>query len=64
MGTHNTLLGKLSAGIKAFQDDLKQRGIEDKVAGFTFIADLSFLSGKEKLEKYSTEIISLGPLDG
>ena len=35
-GSHNTLLSKLSAGIKAFQDDLKKRGIEDKVAGFTF----------------------------
>ena len=35
-GTHATLLGKLSAGIKAFQDDLQVRGIEDKVAGFTF----------------------------
>ena len=36
LGTHATLLGRLSAGIKAFQDDLQQRGIEDKVAGFTF----------------------------
>ncbi len=35
-GSHATLLGKLSAGIKAFQDDLQSRGIEDKVAGFTF----------------------------
>jgi uncharacterized protein (DUF1501 family) len=35
-GTHATLLGRLSAGIKAFQDDLQQRGIEDKVVGFTF----------------------------
>ena len=35
-GSHNTLLGRLSAGIKAFQDDLQARGIEDKVAGFTF----------------------------
>lgn len=35
-GSHATLLGRLSAGIKAFQDDLQQRGIEDKVAGFTF----------------------------
>jgi uncharacterized protein (DUF1501 family) len=36
LGNHATLLGKLSTGIKAFQDDLKQRGVEDKVAGFTF----------------------------
>ena len=36
LGSHATLLGRLSSGIKAFQDDLQQRGIEDKVAGFTF----------------------------
>jgi uncharacterized protein (DUF1501 family) len=36
LGNHATLLGKVSAGIKAFQDDLLQRGVEDKVAGFTF----------------------------
>ena len=36
LGGHATLLGKLSAGIKAFQDDLELRGIQDKVAGFTF----------------------------
>ncbi len=36
LGGHATLLGKLSAGIKAFQDDLQVRGIQDKVAGFTF----------------------------
>ena len=35
-GGHATLLDKLSAGLKAFQDDLQQRGIEDKVVGFTF----------------------------
>lgn len=35
-GSHATLLGRLSAGIKAFQDDLQARGIEDKVVGFTF----------------------------
>ncbi len=35
-GNHNTLLGRLSEGIKAFQDDLQLRGIEDKVVGFTF----------------------------
>ena len=35
-GSHATLLGRLSAGIKAFQDDLQQRGVEDKVVGFTF----------------------------
>jgi len=29
------------------------------VAGFAFVADLSFLSGQEKLAKYSTEVISL-----
>jgi uncharacterized protein (DUF1501 family) len=36
LGNHATLLGKLSAGIKAFQDDLQMRAIEDKVVGFTF----------------------------
>jgi uncharacterized protein (DUF1501 family) len=35
-GAHANLLGKLSAGIKAFQDDLQMRAIEDKVVGFTF----------------------------
>ncbi|MFN0049594.1 MAG: adenine phosphoribosyltransferase [Cytophagales bacterium] len=29
------------------------------VAGFAFVSDLSFLSGKEKLAKYSTEVFSL-----
>ncbi|MDZ7900236.1 MAG: DUF1501 domain-containing protein [Arcicella sp.] len=36
LGSHATLLGRVSAGIKAFQDDLQLRGIEDKVVGFTF----------------------------
>jgi uncharacterized protein (DUF1501 family) len=36
LGGHATLLGKVSAGIAAFQADLLQRGIEDKVVGFTF----------------------------
>ena len=36
LGNHATLLGRLSAGVKAFQDDLQLRGIEDKVVGFTF----------------------------
>ena len=36
LGGHATLLGKVSSGIKAFQDDLLARGIEDKVVGFTF----------------------------
>ncbi len=35
-GNHATLLGRLSSGIKAFQDDLQLRGLEDKVVGFTF----------------------------
>ncbi|CAF4076131.1 unnamed protein product [Rotaria sordida] len=38
LGNHANLLGKLSAGIKAFQDDLLQRGVEDKV----FIINLFF----------------------
>jgi uncharacterized protein (DUF1501 family) len=36
LGGHATLLGRVSAGIAAFQADLQQRGIEDKVVGFTF----------------------------
>lgn len=36
VGAHATLLGKLSAGISAFQQDLKLQGIEDKVVGMTF----------------------------
>jgi hypothetical protein len=35
-GQHANLLGKLSIAINAFQDDLKQLKIEDRVAGFTF----------------------------
>ncbi len=35
LGDHATKLGKLSAAIKAFQDDLKQMGKEDIVAGCT-----------------------------
>jgi uncharacterized protein (DUF1501 family) len=35
-GAHANLLEKLSVGIKAFQDDLQLRGIEDKVVGLTF----------------------------
>jgi uncharacterized protein (DUF1501 family) len=34
-GAHATLLGQLSAAIDAFQDDLNQLGIADKVAGMT-----------------------------
>lgn len=36
LGGHANLLGKVASGIKAFQDDLLARGIEDKVVGFTF----------------------------
>lgn len=35
-GSHANLLEKLSIGITAFQEDLRQRGVEDKVVGFTF----------------------------
>ena len=35
-GTHATLLGRVSAAIKAFQDDLKFLSIEDRVLGMTF----------------------------
>ena len=35
-GTHATLMGRLSDGIKAFMDDLKAQGTQDKVAGMTF----------------------------
>ncbi|MCX6136778.1 MAG: DUF1501 domain-containing protein [Ignavibacteriales bacterium] len=35
-GTHATLLGKLSAAIFAFQDDLTLLGIDDRVVGMTF----------------------------
>ncbi len=36
LGTHATLLGRLSAAITAFQDDLRLLGIEDRVLGMTF----------------------------
>lgn len=36
IGTHATLMGRLSDGIKAFMDDLKAQGTQDKVAGMTF----------------------------
>ncbi|OIN56055.1 DUF1501 domain-containing protein [Arsenicibacter rosenii] len=35
-GTHATLLKQVSDGIKAFMDDLKAQGTEDRVAGMTF----------------------------
>lgn len=36
IGTHATLLGRVSDAIKAFQDDLIYLGIEDRVVGITF----------------------------
>jgi uncharacterized protein (DUF1501 family) len=36
VGSHATLLGKLSTAIATFQQDLKLQGIEDKVVGMTF----------------------------
>ena len=33
IGTHATLLGNVSNAIKAFQDDLKSLGVEDRVIG-------------------------------
>jgi hypothetical protein len=36
LGVHATLLQRLSDGIKAFMDDLKGLGIEDRVVGMTF----------------------------
>ncbi len=36
LGGHASLLGKLSSGIKVFQDDLTLQGIADKVVGMTF----------------------------
>ena len=36
VGTHAKLLGNVSDAIKAFQDDLKFQGIEDRVMGMTF----------------------------
>jgi len=35
-GTHATLLQRVSDAIKAFQDDLKQMGVEDRVVGMTY----------------------------
>lgn len=35
-GSHATLLGRVSAAIKAFQDDLKFLNIDDRVVGLTF----------------------------
>lgn len=35
-GTHATLLERLSSSIKAFQDDIQQLGIADRVMGMTF----------------------------
>jgi uncharacterized protein (DUF1501 family) len=35
-GTHATLLGRLSSAVKAFHDDLKQKGKDQKVIGMTF----------------------------
>lgn len=35
-GTHATLMQRLSDAVKAFQDDLKGLGIEDRVLGMTF----------------------------
>ena len=35
-GNHATLLGNVSDAIKAFQDDLKFLGVEDRVVGMTF----------------------------
>jgi uncharacterized protein (DUF1501 family) len=35
-GTHATLLGNVSSAIKAFMDDLKFLGIEERVVGMTF----------------------------
>ena len=35
-GTHAKLLGNVSDAIKAFQDDLKLLGVEERVVGMTF----------------------------
>ncbi len=35
-GNHATLLGRVSDAIKAFQDDIKNLGVEDRVIGMTF----------------------------
>jgi uncharacterized protein (DUF1501 family) len=36
LGAHATLLGKLSVGITAFEDDLRLMGVQDRVLGMTF----------------------------
>jgi hypothetical protein len=36
LGAHATLLGKLSVGITAFEDDLRLMGAQDRVLGMTF----------------------------
>lgn len=36
VGTHATLLGNVSNAIKAFQDDLKFLGVEERVVGMTY----------------------------
>ena len=36
LGAHATLLGKLSLGITAFEDDLRLMGAQDRVLGMTF----------------------------
>ncbi len=36
IGTHATLLGKLSDAIRAFQDDVRLLGVESRVIGMTF----------------------------
>jgi uncharacterized protein (DUF1501 family) len=36
LGAHATLLGKLSVGISAFEDDLRLMGAQDRVLGMTF----------------------------
>jgi uncharacterized protein (DUF1501 family) len=36
LGTHATLLGNVSHAIKAFQDDLKLLGVEERVLGMTY----------------------------
>jgi uncharacterized protein (DUF1501 family) len=35
-GTHATLLQRVSDAVKAFQDDLKFLGVEERVMGMTF----------------------------
>ncbi|CAN5566527.1 adenine phosphoribosyltransferase [soil metagenome] len=53
---HDDLLatgGTAEAAVKLIQ---MQKGV---VAGFAFVVELDFLKGREKLEKYSSNIISL-----